>query len=325
MWPCYFLEATMRTTLQYVTVSEFRERSGVDWDEFEDITDDMIRDGLRRASKNISVATGEVFLPHKEVVYFDGTGDNLVHHPHLYPFLQLDSLKVVGGAGSSYTLGSNSYSLTDDSFCIQLTPHNDVGTCGLPMPNTDKRFPIGVRNVIMDGIFGWMEPIKSYNTKTRGDIESDTTEVELKSVTNVEKGDILMIGKLDEFESESNDIWLWFEVLTVDHDNRIVTFEPLGNMPNLPIVANTEVHCFGRVPMAVKTATIRAAANREVQGVSDEARGHMGVKSMKTDAFMWTKFTQGEHSASLEDSVTGDIYADNLLDNYLRPPYVGGV
>ncbi len=319
----------MRTIRQYATVATFRSITGVTEENEPDISNDMIRQGIVRASEHIDKATGETFLPKKETVHIDGRGENLLYHPSIYPILDitsisinndksLSSIGVFALSGGTETLNADTYERTSDHQFVKLLGSNGLSLC------TISAFPRGAQNIILDGLFGWMEPEKEYTTMLTTEIKHDSTSLKLNSVDYVEVGDILVFGDMD---GGSNDILHWVEVITVDYTTKNITFEAIGRKPGIPLRPfTTAVSCFGRVPFGIVHGTAILAKNRMIPGlVGENFVGNEGIKSMRTDAFFWSRFTSQEQGGGATFSLTGDQYADSLIDGYMRPPYIGSV
>ena len=314
----------MRTVFQYSTVAEFRTRLQVTLDEYPDITDAIIRSALQRASNVINQATGEIFLPAKGIVEVDGSGFDLVTHPNMYPFLQVDAITIdysrslssnsdISVSSGTQTVTSGNYGISNSGLIIQLLFSGVASTFSI------SKFPRGRRNISIDGIFGWLEPRKDYTTVILGVIEEGDTSVVLDDIDSVEVRDILVFGDMD---GTNNELLRWVQVISIDYDTKEIAFESVVNRSDLPLQPLTVVTCFGQVPLAIDIATGVLAYNKEIPGLASEVSAS-NVKHMKTDAFAFTKFTSEELGGAPTQTLTGDNYADQLLQEYLRPPFIG--
>ena len=309
----------MRTLLKYCTLEKFRAITGVSEAK---VADNVVQDALKLASDAISQGTRQIYLPTRELAYSNGRGTSIITHPEKYKIIEVFSMSVdssrnslgnaIAESAGVIGLGSSEYLIQTNGFIISVLPRATSAQISL--------FPKGIKNVSIDGVFGWMDPIKSYETETLSEIEENTTEVELGDVTNVEPGDILVFG---DIENSTSNYLAWAEVTEVDYDSDIITFEGLRSpVRATPIEVGSTVKCYGQVPEAIKIATATMAKNRIIPATAIE--GGADLKKMRVGYYSWTKMTSEELGGAPTQTLTGSIYADGLLQQYVGPVNIAG-
>jgi hypothetical protein len=265
-----------------------------------DINEDYVkRELVRKSSELVNMLTQQIFNPMSAVKYLNGKGDDMVAEVQAFPIIKINSLQ--NKAGQEYTDLDLDY--------IELTAGDRI------IVNTQGDFNEGVRNVVLDAIFGWLEDRREIVTTTEGAINSSTEEVAVEDASELQSGDVFVIGKHTFF-------------IYGFGANNVIKFDKNPEIVE-EIDAGATIEVFGRVPKPIQELTNylleQAVLGRKTGTTSTATQTDQQIKREETVDYKIEFFENKTESSTVEVSETSlsDPVMDSIVRKYSKPPFVG--
>lgn len=263
----------------YATIADLRAE-GVDE---ASVPDGRALDLLKLASRTIDRMTGQWFFPRRIAERRNGDGSAFLHLPSLIPILEVERIRI------------GDESLVPDAFAVRERYVERIGA----------RFPTGVANVELAGVFGWLERRAPFVTVLVEPLAPGATEAKVADPSGLRAGDAVLIdGRVSVLLSD------------------VVRFDPAED--GAP--AGARVVAYGRVPRPVRRACLMIAA-RNRHGLATAAAVQQAIADRvveeRTDNYMYRLATWGESERPPE--ARGDLDVEQLLADFVAPPFVGVV
>ncbi|MBU1456920.1 MAG: hypothetical protein KKD01_19570 [Proteobacteria bacterium] len=315
----------------YVSISELR-REGLT--ELE-MSNDRVLTLIDRMSKKIDLFTKQFFTAREEIVKVDGEGISYTSYPNEVPIIKVNSIKIIPDHShvkkwscifpmqqiSDQPLSPNNYTLTSSKrqiemieYMYQSYPYNDrFYNLGERYP---KIFPEGSANIEINGVFGYVENQKEFETTVANDVLSVDTIMQVVDASGIEQYDQIIIDTIPPFERR---------VVAVDYDNNQLTID----QPMRSILTGTKIKTYGAVPLQIAECVMRLI-NRYRSQIFDPENGDSlkgAIFKEKIDMYQWeAKSTFINGLWNLEETnwaSTGDLIVDRILQEYISPIYIG--
>ena len=256
----------------------------------------------------------------------DTFGRRLISHPSTIPIIVLDSLELSGERtnfdrysipvpmkpGSPAAIWPNesatAWELVEPSNYVKHKRHVEAVT---------GTFPNGPKNVRLTGALGWVQRPKNVRTTTVTEVESDTTEIELTTVSGISRWDVV-----DLFNADGEGVRVM--VTAIDRTANTITIDPPVWL-DFTLLAGADAYCFGAPPLQIQDlAGYFFSKYRKMQGSNeagevplDDAR----IRRERTDDYEYELFGASVTSSGM-GLVTGNLLFEEILHNFSKP---GGV
>jgi len=288
---------------------------------------------IRKVSESLNGLTKQFFSPLPEIHKASGKGSRIIHRQDLVPIIDVASLQVdVDNNRSNYYTGAervfgrnlnagNHYDLTR----FQISPETNYRLLSLLF----GEFPRGVQNVVMNGIFGWLEGRKTFEGELNADLDAADAAIDLVDVLNtsgwIEVGDFVVIEI--QAATEGVPALTYIDIVQAISGTNL-TVDAVEAQPGLPIAAGATVKSYGHFPgplQEVMDALLLRAWETDPRN-PDGGGGIMGrITSERTDNYSW----QAEGPSVVASRaggygfITGSVRLDKVLAGYCQPPYLG--
>ena len=258
---------------------------------------DEIRELTAAVSAHIDTMTDQVFGPIVDTALrMDGRGRRIAYTPQVLPIVAVSSVSL------DHARADNRHQDTHDPFG---GPASDAlagllqGAAGIvALAATDyvvhdrwierlrANFPNGPRMIVVDGVFGWLEPVKAkVETTLTAALASHGTAAPVASSVGFAARDSLLVG---------NDLHL---VLTSVPDALTVNFDSVGTLSASKAIG-TKVRTWGKTPLGIQHLATHMFsqfkaeedARRDGQGFVDPSR----IRKEFVDRYMYELFPSGE-------------------------------
>lgn len=292
----------------YATIADLRQAGLADEDVY---TDEMLTDRLELAADIIEAVTGQFFGPMRLVFKANGRGREIVATPERDRIIEIESVQLIAYSlvdsiwlESPSVLDGSDYSIQPRF--IRLRPF-DTGSSPYGRAFRDVRqfrFPNDDQNVLVTGVFGWLDPAEKLEGVLAADLAVGDTELELGEEMAAEVNDLLLIDGR-------------FWVIVTEVDGTTVTIDPSPKAA----AEEASVLRYGKVPRLVRAAAIRTVlANINAPGSAAESAtledGRM--RREKTDNYE-VEFFEGAGTTTAPGTGTGDVVADGYLLRFRAP------
>ena len=334
----------------YTTIDKFRGLSGI---ASGTLPDAGVLEKLELAGIFVNKVTKQFFTPVFQIVRFDGRWDSLTHHPDLVPIVRIFGLSISWNNSRRSPIYLTPYpynwysfhSLNEEIENIEYEISADKRLLEL----ISGKFPKGVSNILIDGVFGWLNEIDRgvypFETETLGSITENDSSVEVLSTEGLNVGDVVDFFIKERVEPTqevsgtlSPEAWPQAAVTVqriitaVDRGTTTISFDPILQIPRIegvsendPLPAGAPVRRYGRVPTGiaevaawVATQLAREEANLSTGGGS--AVPHLSdLKREKTDLY---EVELRDGAGVTEDGMgewTGNKQMDAILADYMAP------
>lgn len=295
-----------------------------------ELPDDRARHLIRLASRRINECTTQWFWPVWGTWRISGSDSGIVIAPQMVPVLKVDQLSLLEPySGQKYPYGSSDFYIVppeDNSGLARQIELFSMGRMGggggtfnerlqdfiLSQNQGDHNFPHGAGNLVLEGVLGWLENLKEVDTTTAADLSVDDTSLALTDASEIEEGDVVLIG--EKIGLNVNGV-----------SGNIISFDKARKAAP----SGTRVRCFGRVPFDIVRATLMLVIRWKDPIGSEEGQTALvggRLLSERTDNYSYTLGRdQGGGGGGDAVVTTGDTWVDQIIANFVPPPYVGFV
>jgi hypothetical protein len=313
---------------EYASLQALRAE-GIDATE---LPDDRARYLVRLASRRINEVTTQWFCPVWGAWRISGSDSGILIAPQMVPILTVDQLSQY----EPYSQEKFPYEPSDFHVVPPETPDElarqiELFTMGgrlftgggtfyerrrdfiLSQSGSVHDFEHGAGNFMLEGVLGWLENLKNVDQLTTTDVNVGDTEVDLDDVGDIQAGDAVLLGQklcVILIEVTGNTIkWDWPSEFSI----------PSG----------TRVRCFGQVPLDIVRACLMLVIRWKDPIGSDEGQSSViqgRLMSERTDNYSYTLGKDeggGGGGGGGTVVTTGDTWVDQILANFVPPPYVG--
>lgn len=277
---------------------------------------DEVRALVAATSDHIEVLTDQVFNPVVDTARrLEGRGRRIAYDPRLLPIIDVVSLAI-------------DYGRVDDRHGMMITPDESDGVAAVlhavggtgvlggtefvKHPRFIERlgadFPVGPLAIIVNGVFGWLEPERAKTeTTSAAQLISGATQLAVAASAGFRPRDVALIG---------DDLYV---VVTSVPDALTIRFDSVGTLASAKAVG-TKVRTWGPVPRPIEALAAHLAQQirREEQArVDGEALVDPSrIRKEAVDRYMYELFPSGESAGGW---VTGSLRHDMALRKYARP------
>jgi len=296
---------------------------------------------IEEISESLNSLTGQFFQPKIEFHPASGKGDRLVHRSDLNPIINLISISVdydktfVKPSVWETMFGIRGRTHVYDISRVEVTPDSGYRLVSL----ISGEFPAGSGNVTLNGVFGWLQNRKLFQTELAAELAVDATTITVNEVSNstgwVEVGDFVTITVTDATASNParvyNDI---IKAIDTSGPNPVLTVDKVQDMAGVfPIASGTTVNVYGRFPRALvevmDALILRAWEESPLNPSGSGGSGSITDRliSEKVDNYSYqleSKSVQSSRYGGL-GAITGSVRLDQTIRQYSRPPMVGFV
>jgi len=284
-------------------------------------------------SASLDGLTGQFFSPELEVHLASGDGSRITHHRELVPILKVNSLSVDVTRNRV-----NYYRMGDRVFGRNL---NSVGQYDLTRfqiaSDTKYRllsilygsFPIGENNIVMDGVFGYLDDRKTFETTLAVDLAVAATNIQLAETANlsgwIEAGDFVVVEI--QAATEGVPALIYMDIVKAVSGVNL-TVDAVQAQAGLPIAAGAKVYAFGCFPRPLREvmdALILRAWENDPRNSSGSGGGTGQLLSERVDNYSYqleSKSVMAQRAGGY-GLITGDARLDKVLAMFTRPQYVG--
>ena len=154
---------------KYTTLARLRNVLKID---VSDLPDAEALGLIGEISESLNSLTGQFFQPKIELYPASGKGDRLVHRSDLNPVLKLIGISVdydktfVKNSVWETMFGIRGRTHDYDLSRVEVTPDSGYRLVSL----ISGEFPAGSGNVLLNGVFGWLQDRKSFQTTLAVDL-----------------------------------------------------------------------------------------------------------------------------------------------------------
>jgi hypothetical protein len=163
-------------------------------------------------------------------------------------------------------------------------------------------FPRGSNNVRIDGVLGWIEEAKEVETTTTQDLVNGATSLDVASVSGFQEKDVIIINGVRRIISRIEGNTFYFETLRLRET----------------ILAGATVVTYGRVPSLIERALALIIKSQVEMRLNNTEIPRALIVSEKTDTYSYKLRANGNWGDLL-----GSREAEQIISNFLPPPYVG--
>jgi hypothetical protein len=280
--------------------------------------DERVASLIRRCSAAVDTYTRQHFGPLPQTVQIDGTGASFIYRRDLFPIVELSRVEVVAGRTHRSHCGYRKQPVLGPVQDYLLRPEGDVRRWVelLPLLGAERVFPVGVGNVELEGVFGWLDAgsIKSVATVLAADLQPGDADVFVQDVGPLAPRDIVLIGGHAGAFVDS-----------VDTGANSFAITPLAGVLAGTVPAGTPVRSWGAPPGEIEevTAYLCMLSYRQQVGL-EEGRliDPILIRSEKTDHYQyetWAPYQMvGLQGVS---GVLGNPRMDAILERFTAPPF----
>lgn len=311
---------------EYASLQALRAE-GIDATE---MSDDRARYLVRLASRRINECTTQWFMPVWGAWRISGSDSGILIAPQMVPVLKVDRLSQY----EPYSKVKFPYEPADFHVVPPETPGElarqielfTVGGRGGGGTFCERRsefifsqggsvhdFNQGAGNFMLEGVLGWLENLKDVDVLTTSDVSVGGTEVDLDDASEIEAGDAVLVGQK-------------FCVLVIEVVGNTIKWDWPAEFV---APTGTRVRCFGQVPMDILRATLMLVIRWKDPIGSEEGQTSLvggRLLSERTDNYSYTLGRdQGGGGGGDAVVTTGDTWVDQIIANFVPPPYVGFV
>lgn len=291
--------------------------------------DNRVRDLIFAMSSFVDIETGQYFHPRVAIEEVDGNDFNVVSVTKRIPILEVSSVTVLEdrtrpkrplfGSRSLAPLGTG-FSAGDP---LGAVPSNQYLPNGRYLELISGNFREGVRNIRIDGAFGWLNPSKEkFETTLRSPITvftpTSVKTIELTTVEGLDIRDVLIVGGKRFIIESINPIGPSVSAYGIDQlTTDIPDTEPVISYGAAPFDIERVVISLVGMHAALEFA---APAGMPASTIPTPIQ----IKKETTDNYSWEAFSPED--VGLDDSwvgrVTGKVELDLILAHYAAPALV---
>lgn len=316
------------TDRYYATIEDVR-LEGVEQRPY---SDKRVRKLIREMSKVVDILTGQWFYPIRETRSLSGEDSPILYDPSLIPILKVFSVNI---DYSKSTFHNRVPTLPIPGRHVRPTfPYDEIVGAGegvqnlgeIEWENRDRYlemignvWPEGANNVVVDGVFGWVENLKEVTTTTvsgaDGEVDRDSTQVKVSSVDGIFPHDVVRISKDGKVA--------YLLISDIDGSNNLLKFDKITEYIE-KVDAEADVDVYGRVPELITRATVRLVIlNRDKMTTPEYAQSMIQgqIKRERTDNYQYELFTSDEGGGGTGggSKTTGDAMTDRILQEFTAP------
>lgn len=256
-------------------------------------------------------------------------GMSRVYADSRIPILQVNSVIVDGGQSQS-TVDSNDYRIDDRSIYMHNKWLTYTGTTPIGRP---AYLPSGIRNVIIDGTFGWVEnrPFSDLGdrfveTTTTAEVSEGDTSISVSDTSIFKVNDVVILRSSSAPETLGARV-----IITGITDGTTFTCDPVRLFRGQTLPSGSVAITYGQVPTGVEMAAVVLVGFYK-DGLATSDAGNLGssgrLLSETTDNYSYRLepiglSRSGGGSGYMQS--TGSQLADQLLAEYKAPPVMGAV
>jgi hypothetical protein len=315
---------------EYASLQALRAE-GIDATE---LPDPRARYLIQLASRRINECTTQWFAPVWGAWRISGADSGILLAPQMVPILKVDGLyQYEPYSGEKLPYEPADYYVVPPEDPNELARQIELFSMGrsrffsgegtfnerrsdfiLSQSGSVNKFAHGAGNFWLEGVLGWLEDLKEVSALTTTAVVAGDTEVDLDNVGEIEVGDAVLIGQklcVIVIEITGNTIkWDW----------PALSAAPIG----------TRVRCFGHIPLDIARAAIMLAIRWKDPVGSEEGQTSLvsgRLMSEHTDNYSYSlgRDEGGGGGGGGVVVTTGDSMVDQIIANFVPPPYVGFV
>lgn len=312
----------------YATIEDVRAE-GVEQRPY---SDKRVRSLIRQMSKVIDLLTGQWFYPLRETRELSGEDSPALYDPSLIPILKVFSVDI---DYAKSTFHNRVPTLPIPGRHVgPVFPYDRIIGAGEGIQNlgdiefeVKERYieilagvwPEGANNIAVDGVWGWVENVKEVTTSTvsgaTGEVDRDSTEVEVDSVSGIFPGDVARVSK--------DGVEVYLLISDIDASNKLLKFDKIIEYIE-KVEAEADVEVYGRVPELITRATVRLVVlNRDKMTTPEYQQSQIQgqIKRERTDNYQYELFTSDEGGGGTGggSKTTGDAMTDRILQDFTAP------
>jgi len=252
---------------------------------------------IRLMSAVVDKMTNQWFSPVEAAFRFDG-GDKLIR--------MYNSVKILELTNPVTVIHQNP--LDEDSEIEEEFESGDYAIAERFIKKTYGKWPKGVRNIIVRGVFGWLE-------QARDKVETTLTTALVTNAVEAVVTDVtgFVIRDLVQFYDDVNMVQAI--ITDIDYTNKKLKFDSVWSIPTLAI--GSKARTWGAVPVGIERI-VQMLVMKYRAKLSEGQGGALAgrIKSEDTDNYSYSLF---DNAADVISDVTGDPLFDGLIDEYTDP------
>lgn len=324
----------------YATVSDLRNENLSE----SAATDERAKLLIKRASMKINYFTTQWFFPVKGIVKLDGDNSPMVTMPNLVPFVKVDSIDIIPEKSTAERLESvcgfnivrdkrelglinqEDFAISDNGRYLELV--NISASEDLILSSGSvfvaggeyREFPRGRKNVLVDGVFGFIEDSKDAQDEIISTINLGDNLAFISDASQFDKNDVLA------FEISPKEKYIYTICTGVDIVQNKIMFESIET--SIPLGAKVFSH--GKVPnlinyCCVKLAIIFSKKIGDIYGGSAINHFyHTTIQRERSDQYEYRTDpgSMSNYNPGYVLGTTGDGEVDSILQEFVPPPWV---
>lgn len=313
---------------EYASLQAFRAE-GIDATE---VPDGRARYLIRLASRRINECTAQWFMPVWGAWRISGSDSGILLAPQMVPILKVDQLsqyepysqeKFPYEPSDFYVVPPESpddlsrqielFSMGGKLFSGGGTFYERRRDFILSQSGSVHDFEHGAGNFMLEGVLGWLENLKEVDQLTTTPVAVGGTQVDLDDIGDIGIGDAVLIGQK-------------FCVIVIGITGNTIQWDWPSEFA---AQAGTRVRCFGQIPLDITRATLMLAIRWKDPIGSEEGQSSIltgRLLSERTDNYSYTLGRdEGGGGGGGAVVTTGDTWVDQIIANFVPPPYVGFV
>ena len=292
------------------------------------LSDALALELIKNVSDSLDALTQQVFSPQLEIHRTDGNKSRLTHHRSLLPILKVFSLNVDVDKNRSnywdehrYIFGRNLQNGSYDLTRYEISSDTKYRLLSL----LAGEFPLGVENVLINGVFGFLENRKAFQTELSAELAMGDTVVSVAETSNstgrIEVGDFVLV-EIEAATGEAPALTYVDIVQSISATN--LTVDAVQDQAGLPVAVGVKVYSFGAFPgplVEVMDALLLRAWDDSPWNPNGSGSTDKRLLSEKVDNYSYQLESESVAAsrAGGYGLITGSVRLDKVLQQYCRP------